>query len=69
MSLGDVFKRIFHGGANPDDESAEQEEYRAGDPGVAELRHHDADPLGGGGDLNAVAHELENDYKPRDPNP
>jgi hypothetical protein len=65
VSLGSTIKRIFGGKASPDDESDEQEEYGAPDPGVTELRRP-ADPYGG--DLNAVAHELE-DKGPRDPNP
>jgi hypothetical protein len=61
-----MFKRIFKGSQSRDDESAEQEEYGATDPGVEDLTHRMSDPYGG--DRNAVAHELE-DFKPRDPNP
>jgi hypothetical protein len=66
VSLGDVIKRIFGGSQSRDDESDEQEEYGAPDRGVADLKGRVADPYGG--DLNAVAHELE-DERPRDPNP
>ena len=65
MSLGSTIKRIFGGRLSPDDESDEQEEYGAPDPGVTDLKRP-ADPYGG--DLNAVEHELE-DKGPRDPNP
>jgi hypothetical protein len=66
VSLGDVFKRIFKGSQSRDDESVEQEEFGATDRGVEDLKERVADPYGG--DLNAVAHELE-DVGPRDPNP
>ena len=66
MSLVDSIKSMFQRGPSRDEESAEQEEYGQSDPGVTELRRKVADPYGG--DLNAVAHDLE-DFKPRDPNP
>jgi hypothetical protein len=65
VSLGDVFKRIFQGSESRDDEAEAQEEFGARDRGVADLKEHVKDPYGG--DLNAVAHELED--RPRDPNP
>lgn len=67
MSLASTLKRIFGGRVSPDDQSDEQEEFGAPDPGVTELRRRVADPYGG--DLNAVAHELEDLKGPRDPNP
>jgi hypothetical protein len=64
VSVGSVIKRIFGGSQSRDDESVEQEEFGAADRGVTDLRDP-KDPYGG--DLGAVAHELEE--KPRDPNP
>jgi hypothetical protein len=65
MSLGDVIRRILGGSQSRDDESDEQEEYGAPDRGVTELKQRVADPYGG--DINAVAHDLED--RPSDPNP
>jgi hypothetical protein len=65
VGIGDVIKRIFGGSQSRDDESDEREEYGATDRGVTDLRNRPADPYGG--DINAVAHELED--TPRDPNP
>jgi hypothetical protein len=68
VSLGDVFKRIFGGSQSRDDESEQQEEFGAADRGVDDLKNRVADPYGG--DVNAVAHELEGEFRPpRDPNP
>lgn len=67
MSLGNIIKRIFGGSQSRDDESDEQEEFGATDRGVADLKERVADPYGG--DINAVAHELEGMQGPRDPNP
>ncbi len=67
MSLGTMIKRILGGSPSPDDESVEQEEFGAPDPGVADLEHRPSDPYGG--DLGAVAHELEGFKAPPDPNP
>ena len=68
MSLGSLIKRILGGSQSRDDESDEQEEYGAQDRGVADLEGRVADPYGG--DINAVAHELEDGFEaPRDPNP
>jgi hypothetical protein len=65
VSVGSVIRRIFGGSQSRDDESVEQEEFGAADRGVTDLRDRPADAYGG--DLGAVAHELEE--KPRDPNP
>jgi hypothetical protein len=65
VSIGSLIKKILGGSQSRDDESDEQEEYGATDRGVADLRGRVADPYGG--DVNAVAHELED--KPHDPNP
>ena len=67
MTLGSMIKRILGGSQSPDDESDEQEEFRAPDPGVEDLENNPADPYGG--DLGAVAHELEGFKAPPDPNP
>jgi hypothetical protein len=66
VSVGSVIRRIFGGSQSRDDESVEQEEYGATDRGVTDLKGRVADPYGG--DINAVAHELQDDT-PRDPNP
>ncbi len=68
MNLGSIIRRIFGGSESRDDESDQQEEFGATDRGVADLEGRPADPYGG--DVNAVAHELRDDFKaPPDPNP
>lgn len=62
-----MIKRVFGGSTSPDDESVEQEEFRAPDPGVADLKNHPDDAYGG--DQGAVAHDLEGFKAPPDPNP
>ena len=47
MPFGSWLTRLFRG-TNPDDESAEDEEYRLPDPGLQDLREHETPSLLGG---------------------
>jgi hypothetical protein len=68
MSIGDVIKRIFGGAAKPDDESAEQEEFGAPDPGEADLHDRQPEPFRWGAE--PVADALDDEFKPpADPAP